>query len=186
MEKYFVFGLGNPGDKYKSTRHNLGFMVVDFLADKYNQTFTKKKFESSYLSFNELNKNLFLVKPQTFMNLSGKAVADFVNFYSIKKENYLIVYDDYDLPFGEFRIKDKGSSGGHNGIKDIIKCLGTEDFCRLRIGIKNDEKTPILSFVTKNFNTDEFSKLDSVKEKAVLIVESIIKEGISASQQKFN
>lgn len=130
-----IVGLGNPGSQYEKTRHNAGFMAVDVLLERFGIQ-KEDKDSNSHIFFSNINgeKVLFL-KPLTFMNLSGQAVSEVMNYYKIKKEDVFIIYDDKDLPIGKFRFRDKGSAGGHNGIKNIISHLGTEEFNRLKIGV---------------------------------------------------
>ena len=149
--KYLIFGLGNPGPEYYYTRHNVGFMVLDYLSQNYESSryalVSKVKFKG---------RTLILVKPQTYMNLSGKAVAYYVNLHKVPLTNVLVVYDDISLPFGTIRIRKKGSDGGHNGLKDIIRYLNTTQFPRMRIGIKNEENIHNLAdFVLSPFSERE-------------------------------
>ena len=149
--KFIIFGLGNPGAEYHNTRHNVGFMVLDFLSPNYESS---RYALTSKIKFR--GRTLFLVKPQTYMNLSGKAVAYYVNLLKVPLSNILIVYDDISIPFGTIRIRKKGSDGGHNGLKDIIKHLNTTQFPRMRIGIKNEEKIyDLAQFVLSPFSEEE-------------------------------
>lgn len=165
-----IFGLGNPGNKYETTRHNVGFLFVDYLAHKFG--FTPYKNESKFkalLSEGVLNgEKVLVVKPQTFMNLSGQTVQSILNFYKIPKENFIIVYDDKDMEFEKIRFRKTGSSGGHNGLKSIITTFGTE-FKRIKIGVANDliKKFDTADFVLNNFKKEEMEKLPFVFEEVI-------------------
>jgi len=155
---FLIVGLGNPSKKFEKTRHNAGFQAVDFLVgekDKFNRS---KKLNAEILKQGE---NIF-AKPQTFMNRSGQAVRSLVDYYKIKPENVIVIYDELDLPFGEIRIRESGSSAGHNGIKSIIEHLGTDEFYRIRIGIANEkkDKIPADKFVLKKFSRGELKELE--------------------------
>jgi PTH1 family peptidyl-tRNA hydrolase len=129
-----IVGLGNPGREYLMTRHSLGFLVVDRLTQKLGVELTKEKFRGLYYKTDDY----ILLKPQTYMNSSGECISDFMNYWRISKENLLVIYDDIALPLGQFRYREQGSSGGHNGMKNIIEKLGTNKFKRLRVGIDYD------------------------------------------------
>src|SRR4051794_38517360 len=126
-----IVGLGNPGQEYENTRHNLGFIIIDNLAEKLEVNLTKKKFNGFYYQTPEY----ILLKPQTYMNNSGACIAAFKNYFRIPSDNLLVIYDDIALPLGKFRYRCQGSAGGHNGVKNIIELLGSKDFKRLRVGI---------------------------------------------------
>ena len=178
---FLIVGLGNPGLKYKKTRHNTGFQVVDFLAGK--NKFNKNKKLQSEIVETEINNTslttkIILAKPQTFMNNSGKAVKALADYYKIKNNNIIIIYDELDLPFGKIRVRNRGSSAGHNGIKSIIQHLNTEDFLRIRIGIANKFREKILSeiFVLKKFSRDEYKELQNkILPEVVGKIKEIIK-----------
>ena len=130
-----IVGLGNPGKEYENTRHNLGFVVIDQLASKLNVELNKKKFNGLYCQTGEY----ILLKPQTYMNNSGECISTFLNYFHIPLDNLLVIYDEIALPLGKFRYRGQGSDGGHNGMKNIIKLIGSKDFKRLRIGIGYDK-----------------------------------------------
>lgn len=153
-----IVGLGNPGPEYNFTRHNFGFLALDFYAKVKNLTWQKPKFHALWLK----NGDRIFIKPQTFYNDSGRAVAEFANFYKIPLENILVVCDDFNLPFNSFRYRMKGSSGGNNGLKSISEYLHTTDFPRLRLGTGNDElrqKLGDVDFVLSRFTPEEKSAL---------------------------
>lgn len=148
-----IVGLGNPGKKYEKTRHNIGFVILNELAKYEKVKFAKNsKFKGE---ITRIHDDIILLKPITFMNLSGEAVLRVKQFYNIKDEDVLIVYDDLDLTCGKIRFKQKGSSGGHKGIKSIIQCLNTEDFHRLKIGIEKDEVIPVVNYVLGKFTKEQ-------------------------------
>lgn len=155
-----IIGLGNPGEKYLFTRHNLGFLFLNFLQETWNfPSFEKnEKFQAQMSKNNET----ILIKPQTFMNLSGEAVRDILKFYKLTPGDILVIHDDIDIDSGKYKIVSDSSSAGHNGIKDIIEKLGTQEFQRVRIGIKNDQlKNPLepADFVLQNFSEEELEKI---------------------------
>ena len=131
---WLVVGLGNPGQKYANTRHNMGFLTVDLLAEKAGVKLNKVKFKSAYNILNFAGCKCLVMKPQTYMNLSGEAVREAVQFYKVPADHVLVIYDDVSLPVGKLRVRPTGSAGGHNGIKNIIAHLGTQDFPRVKIG----------------------------------------------------
>ncbi len=131
---WLIVGLGNPGEKYAHTRHNMGFLTVDLLAEQEGQKLNKVKFKSAFDIFPFAGQRCLVMKPQTYMNLSGEAVREAVQFYKIPPERVLVIYDDVSLPVGKLRVRPTGSAGGHNGIKNIIAHLGTQDFPRIKIG----------------------------------------------------
>lgn len=166
-----IFGLGNPGRSYLETRHNLGFMVIDNLAKEYGIHF-KKDFKFSVQKTRLINKKeeVLLIKPGCFMNNSGKCVEKYLKCYQGKLIDFLVVYDDIALPFGIIRVREKGSSGGHNGMDSIISTLKTEKINRIRIGIggiKREENFDLANFVLEKFSQEEQKLLPSVLEKAV-------------------
>ena len=145
-----IVGLGNPGRKYNKTKHNVGFMCLDFYAEKNNIKFKKdNKFSGEWLKIGDL----VLLKPHTFMNNSGESLYKILNFFDVHIENVMVIYDDISLPFGKIRLREKGSSGGHNGIKSITQHLKTEEFKRVKIGI---DSNPLIE--TKNYVLSKFSK----------------------------
>lgn len=158
-----IVGLGNPGSKYKNTRHNAGFLALDYLVDGQDANWSEK-FEAEFTELGLNEEKVLLAKPQTFMNLSGKSVAAIVNFYKLTPATDLIViHDDKDLPFGSIKAAKDSSAAGHNGVKDIIDALGTQDFSRIRIGIEtreSDSPIPTDVFVLQPFSDDELSQLN--------------------------
>ena len=184
--KYLIIGLGNPGDKYENTRHNIGFKVLDKLADLSNTFFLNDK----YANLAELKlkgRKLFLVKPTTFMNLSGKSVNYWMQKTKINKENILVITDDISLPFGVLRMRPKGSDGGHNGLKDIQNVLGNSTYARLRFGIGSNFPVGSQSdYVLSNFNDEESLYIDERIDMAVKMIKSFTTIGISRTMSDFN
>lgn len=142
-----VVGLGNPGKEYEHTRHNAGFCVIDELAKECGASLTTKKFKALVDTVILQKEKVLLMKPQTYMNLSGEAVQQAMNFYQIDPKDIIIVYDDMDLPVGKIRLREKGSAGGQNGMKNIIKLLHTQEFPRIRVGIGKSENIPTVDYV---------------------------------------
>lgn len=171
-----IFGLGNPGKEYAKSRHNTGFMAIDALATKLGAEWKQDpKFKSEIASARRGNEQMFLVKPQTMMNLSGEAVVAVSNFYKADSDEITIIYDDLDLPLGEIRERDKGSAGTHNGMKSVIQLMGTEDIKRFRIGIESRGTTSpaeqdTTSYVLSNFSKEEKVKIDEAIQKLVDIL----------------
>ena len=184
---YVVIGLGNPEEEYSKTRHNMGFNTINKIARKYNIDVNKTKFQGLYETAAIEGKKTILIKPQTYMNLSGNCVQEFVNFYKIEKENIIVIYDDMDIEPGQIKIRKQGGSGGHNGMKSIIQMLGTEHFARVRIGIGRPKHNgDEINYVIGAIPQDEIPKLDEGTEKAKDAVIEIIKNGIDSAMNKFN
>lgn len=184
---YIIVGLGNPGDKYEKTRHNVGFNVIDLLAKEYSIDVSKIKHKALIGEGRVGTEKVILVKPMTYMNLSGESVADICNYYNIDLENLIVIYDDIDLDVGKIRIRKKGSGGTHNGMRSIVKCLGTTDFPRVRIGVSKPEPgRDLANFVLSRFNKEEEVDLKEGFDKAVKAIDCIIREDIDLSMNKFN
>ena len=184
---YLIIGLGNPEEEYSKTRHNMGFNTINKIAQKYKIEVNKNKYQGLYETTIIEGKKAILLKPQTYMNLSGKCVQEFVNFYKIEKDNIIVVYDDMDIEPGQIKIRKKGSAGGHNGMKSIIQMLGTEEFPRIRIGIgrpkyNGDE----INYVIGAIPEEEIPKLDEGTEKAKDAIIEVLKNGIDSAMNKFN
>ncbi|CAN2326258.1 aminoacyl-tRNA hydrolase [Fusobacterium sp. oral taxon C10] len=181
-----VIGLGNPGKKYEKTRHNMGFLAVDSLRKKFNLSDEREKFQAFVSEKNIDGEKVIFFKPQTFMNLSGNAVIEIINFYKLDpKKDIIVIYDDMDLPFGDIRIREKGSSGGHNGIKSIISHIG-EEFIRIKCGIGAKEKDAV-EHVLGEFNQTEQKNLDKILENINnCIVEILNVQNLDRIMQKYN
>ena len=184
---YLIIGLGNPEEEYSKTRHNMGFNTINKLAQKYNIKITKTKYEGLYETGEIEGQKVILIKPQTYMNLSGNCVKQFVDFYKVEKENVLVIYDDMDIEPGTIKIRKKGSAGGHNGMKSIVQVLGTEEFPRIRIGIGRPEHNgDEINYVIGAIPKEEIPKLKEGTEKAKEAIIEILKNGIDKAMNKFN
>jgi len=186
-----VVGLGNPGLKYEFTRHNIGFRIVDSLARDIEIEFKRVKSYYSLISRGMINNHkVILVKPQTFMNLSGRAVSKVVSYYQIPHQDLLIVYDDLNLELGQIRIRKKGSAGGHKGMESIMQYLNSEDIPRLRIGIGNPSVNfnfDCVSYVLSNFNNnDERDKIKKVIQLSTDAIKAITEGGFEKAMRKYN
>ncbi|MDA9754086.1 aminoacyl-tRNA hydrolase [bacterium] len=187
MKNFLIAGLGNPGDKYKNNRHNIGFQIIDTYLTYFSQNKLIDKFDSEYTSINFKENKLHIIKPKTFMNESGIAVNKCINFFKIPLENLIVIYDEMDLSPGNIKIKFGGGSAGHNGIKSIINCLSSEKFTRVRIGIgKPVNKEKISSYVLSNFTNDELNLFNEIKTNIKYIIEDLVLEGLPFAMNKFN
>ena len=183
---YVVVGLGNPGKQYENTRHNVGFMAIDYLADQLGVKVNKVKHKAMTGECRIGREKVLLVKPQTFMNLSGESVREIVEYYKIPIENLIVIYDDIDIDTGKVRIRSKGSGGTHNGMRSIIKLVGDNNFPRVRIGIGKDSRIPLTDFVLGGFRKDEVKLMEDAIISGVAGVEAIITEGIDKAMNKYN
>lgn len=183
-----IAGLGNPDDKYKFTRHNAGFMALDYLKYQWDFDFKfESKFNAELAKINHNGQSLIMLKPFTYMNLSGQSVIAVMNFYKISKEDVLIIYDDIAMPLGKIRFRAKGSDGGHNGIKSIIKVFGGDNsFDRLKIGIGPQPNLPSEVFVLQNFTDNQLLELKTVLKNVQSAVETYLESGLQAAQTTFN
>ena len=185
---YLIVGLGNPEEKYGGTRHNMGFNVINKLANKYKIEVDKNKFDGLYAKMDIENEEVILLKPQTYMNLSGISVKKVMDFYKITIDKLIIVYDDIDVEPGHIKIRKKGTDGGHNGIKSVIQELGTQEFMRIRVGIgKPLYKDDLINYVIgKKISNEEQEKLDKGIELGEKAVIEILKNGIDIAMNRFN
>lgn len=182
-----LVGLGNIGDKYCFTRHNVGFMVVDKLAIDRNVSLKEDKRLKCFLGkYKHGSEDIMLIKPTTFMNLSGDAVQLVMNYYKISVQDVLIVYDDLSLELGKVRFRANGSDGGHNGIKSVIKCAGTSNVARLKVGIGPQPSIPSETFVLQNFNKEQLETLKPVLKISVEAVEYYFVNGMQKAQNTYN
>jgi len=184
---YIIVGLGNPDAKYEKTRHNAGFEVIDKLANTYGIDFNKKKFKAIIGEGMIGSEKVILVKPTTYMNLSGESVEGAIGFYKLTSENIIVIYDDISLDVGKIRIRERGSAGGHNGIKSIVSCIKTENFKRIRIGIgKKPEEWDLADYVLSQFNKDEEEIIITATTTACEAIETIVRDGIGNAMNRFN
>jgi len=184
--KYLIAGLGNIGAEYELTRHNIGFLVLDQLADKHGGKFAMDRLAEK-AEIKHKGRSLHLIKPTTYMNLSGKAIAYWLQELKIPKENLLVILDDLALPFGTLRMRTKGSSAGHNGLKNIEQLLNGQDYSRLRFGIGNEfGKGQQVDFVLSNFTQQEFTELPPIMERANEMVLSFTTIGPERTMSLYN
>lgn len=184
---YIIVGLGNPEPQYSRTRHNMGFDVINKLAEKNDIKLNKTKFNAIYGTGSINGEKVILVKPQTFMNLSGDSVVQFVNFYKIPLQNLIIIYDDMDTDISKIRIRAKGGPGSHNGMKSIVYRLDTEDFARIRVGIgKPKTEFDRANYVIGHIPDEEYVELQEGEELAVEAVEYWLTKGIDNAMNKYN
>lgn len=184
---YLIVGLGNPEEKYSNTRHNMGFDVINELSKGCDIKVSKSKFDALY-GMGEINgKKIILVKPQTYMNLSGESIIKFKRFYKLSNKNIIVVYDDMDLNIGDIRLKAKGGPGTHNGMKSVIDNLNTEEFIRIRVGIGTPKyKDDIINYVLEQIPKREREILDQSIIKAKDSIIEILENGIDRAMNKFN
>ena len=183
---YIIVGLGNPGKQYENTRHNMGFLAVDLLAEKYNIDVNKIKFKALVGEGRIAGQKVLLVKPQTYMNLSGEAVRQAMDFYKIVPEELIVIYDDIDIPTGTFRIRKKGSPGTHNGMRNIFQHIQTNDFPRIRVGIGSGKKDNLAGYVTGGISKSEQEILADVLKSSADAAACIIEKGIDKAMNEYN
>lgn len=188
MESWLIVGLGNPGKEYAHTRHNCGFRAIDILADNLNCKIEKGKFQGLYGQATYSGKKIFLLKPQTYMNLSGQSVLQMSAYYSIPPQRIIILFDDISLEPGRLRIRSNGSAGGHNGIKSIISQLGSQDFPRVKIGVggKPDPNADLAQWVLSGFTASEEKALSCALQDAADAALCIIDKGPSEAANRYN
>ncbi len=186
--EFIIAGLGNPGAKYETTRHNSGFVFLDMLADKYGVKLNKIKFKAVCESADINSHKCLLLKPQTFMNNSGQSVREAAAFYKIPPENIIVVFDDISLECGRLRIRRKGTDGGHNGIKSIIYHLNSDNFPRIKLGVgkKPDNGMDLADWVLSSFTKDEAELMRQAAENAVSAVEMMVSGETDRAMSKFN
>lgn len=184
---YLIVGLGNPETEYDNTRHNMGFHVINQLAEGYQIEIKKAKFKGLVGDGIIEGKKVILLKPQTYMNLSGESVIEVKNFYKLELENIIVIYDDIDIEPGKIRIRKKGSPGTHNGMKSVVHYLASEDFIRIRVGIgKPEPEIDLISHVVGNIPEEEKKLLEEGTKKAKEAVIEILKNGISSAMNLYN
>ena len=184
---YLIVGLGNPEEEYSKTRHNMGFNAINKIAEQYGIKVTKNKFQGLYESALIEGEKVILLKPQTYMNLSGESIIQFVKFYKINYDEIIVICDDLDTSVGNIRIRKKGGPGTHNGMKSTVACLNTTDFPRVRVGIGMPEnKEKLIEYVIGHVPNEEYIKLQDGVKKAADAITEILKSGIDIAMNKYN
>lgn len=181
-----IVGLGNPGSQYASTRHNAGFMLIDKLCESMGASMTQSKFQGIFGTARLCGKTVYLLKPQTFMNLSGKSVVACMNFYHLPIQNVMVLHDELDLPVGDLRIKAAGGSGGHNGLKSIMELTGKNEFDRIRIGIGRPVHGDVINYVLGNFPDTDVEALDKSLTVGVDAIKTYVARGRQAAMNYCN
>ena len=184
---YIIAGLGNPGKEYMGTRHNAGFSVIDELADKYNISVDTAKHKGLIGKGVIAGQKVILVKPMTYMNNSGECIREVMDYYKCDIDDFIVIFDDISLDVGKLRLRAKGSAGGHNGIKDIIRQLGTEKFLRIKVGVGAKPKGwDLADHVLGRFSTEDRKLVDEAIEKAAKAVDIMISQGVDAAMNEYN
>nr|WP_199589683.1 aminoacyl-tRNA hydrolase [Lujinxingia litoralis] len=186
MSRTLIVGLGNPGPKYEGTRHNIGFAAVNRLAERYRLTVTQSKFHGVYTTGIICGVDVALLKPLTFMNLSGKSVAPAMKFFNVEPVSLIVLHDELDVELGQMKIKEGGGHGGHNGLRDIVAKTGTREFLRVRLGIGRPEHGDVTNHVLGRFRPDETPAVERMLDDACDAVETILSEGVAAAQNRFH
>lgn len=181
-----IVGLGNPGREYINTRHNIGFMCLDEIAEHFGVKFDSNKFTGEYTQFNYKGEKIILLKPGKYMNLSGEVVRDFVNFFKINIEDILIICDDLDTPVGTYRLRYKGSPGGHNGLKNIELHLSTSEYKRIKLGISNNKNIDTKDYVLGKFTKEEQELIQPIIKNMPNIIEDYLKLPFDNLMNKYN
>lgn len=181
-----IVGLGNPGKEYVSTRHNAGFRFIDEYARKKNIEINKEKFKGLYATFTKNNEKIILLKPQKYMNLSGEVVKSFMDFYKIDKEDILIIVDDLDTELGHLKLKYKGSSGGHNGLKNIEENIKSREYKRVKIGISNNKNKDKIDYVIGKVSKEELDKMNKVNAYAEELIDDYLTMNFDNVMNKYN
>jgi PTH1 family peptidyl-tRNA hydrolase len=182
-----IVGLGNPGSQYERTRHNIGFLIIDYLAERWNIKMNQSKYNGLYGTGTVNGEKVVLLKPLTYMNLSGEAIAPLARFYKIGLEDIAVIYDDLDLPKGKVRLRQKGSAGGHNGMKSTIQHLGGDSFNRIRVGIGRPEgRIPVPDYVLTNFKDDEWEIMKEAIDKSLKVCDQWLNEPFLKVMNSFN
>lgn len=181
-----IVGLGNPGPRYANNRHNVGYQVVARLAERHDMTFTRVMFKACITTGDIAAERVVLARPLTFMNLSGQAVRPLLHWYHLDLAELLVIHDDLDLPLGRIRLRNKGGSGGHKGMRSIIQSLNSEDFPRLRIGIGRPERADPQGYVLQDFTSQQLTTMAEAYDRAATAVECFVSSGIVAAMGEFN
>jgi peptidyl-tRNA hydrolase, PTH1 family len=183
---YIIVGLGNPGKRYQHTKHNIGFITIDFLAEKHGIQINKIKHKALVGEGVISGQKVLLVKPQTYMNLSGNSVREIVAYYKVELENLIVVYDDIDIPMGRLRIRKRGSAGTHNGMRSIVYDLQADGFPRVRIGIGGERRIRLTDYVIGGFGKEERKLMEESVTRASAALECLLSEGIDQAMNEYN
>lgn len=186
VDMYIIVGLGNPGKKYEHTRHNMGFIAMDKLSERSGIEISRERFKGLTGEGNISGEKAILLKPQTFMNLSGESVREAVAYYKVPEDHVIVIYDDIDIPLGSIRIRKSGGAGTHNGMRSVVSELGTEAFPRVRIGIGNDSGDSLIKHVIGKVSSEERKILDDTAEEVAVVIEDILKHGLDMSMNMHN
>ncbi|MCX7571982.1 aminoacyl-tRNA hydrolase [Tumebacillus sp. DT12] len=182
-----IIGLGNPGKEYEMTRHNIGWMALDRLAKEWNIDVTKSKYRALYGEGTVKGEKVVLLKPMTYMNLSGESLSQAMQWYKPDLKDIVVLYDDMDIPLGKLRLRTKGSPGGHNGIKSLVQHLGTQEFNRVRMGIGRPHPgSDVIKHVLTNFRKEEVEDVENAVSKIGDVIECIIDQGFLIAMNRFN
>lgn len=182
-----IVGLGNPGREYSATRHNVGFMAVDVLAERWGATGWRERFDAQVAEYRGGGENVLLVKPQTYMNLSGRAVSALINWYKLTAADLIVIYDDVDLPAGKLRLRPGGGAGGHRGIESLFDHLGSDGFARVRIGVgRPPQYMETADYVLSRFTAEEQPLMAEAIKRAADAVEAILKQGLTKAATEFS
>ncbi len=184
---YIIAGLGNPGTKYELTKHNVGFSAIDMYARKHEVSIDKKKFDGLYCKCNIKGEDVILLKPQTFMNLSGDCISQFVNYFKVPHENLIVIFDDIEFEMGSIKIRAKGSGGTHNGMRDIVSKIKDTNFPRVRVGIGNDARMELFEYVLSPFTQSQIKEvMNPAYEKVCEALDMYLSFGIDQAMNKYN
>ena len=181
-----IVGLGNPGEKYKNTRHNAGYNFLESYAKANNLEINKKKYNGLYATFQKNNQTIMLLKPEKYMNLSGEVIRLYIEFFKINKDDILIIHDDIDTPLGKIKFKRKGSSGGHNGLKNIEQNLETQEYKRLKIGLSKNSEDNLIDYVIKPMPKKEIEILNQINQNAKEIIDDYLTMDFEKLMNKYN
>ena len=181
-----IVGLGNPDKKYDKTRHNVGFMVMDRIAEDCGVSISTTKLKGKFVKFKYHGEDVILLKPMTYMNLSGESVIQVMNYFKIDVEDLLVIYDDLDMPVGKLRLRESGSAGGHNGVKNIIAHVGTQRFKRIRVGIDKNPRIDTIDYVLGRFTKEEQPLIEEGIERAMKAVKLYLEKGFAMAMNTYN
>ncbi len=186
MTTKLIVGLGNPGSKYQWTRHNAGFMVLDRLSHVSGIPVNRKRYSGFYGEGDWNNEHLLLLKPQTFMNLSGRSVSEALRFHKLSLKDLMVIHDDLDIPFGRVKVKEGGGHGGHNGLRSLVSELGSGGFARVRVGIGRPEHGDVVNYVLSSFEKDELAQVPQLVDNIIDLLVVYVREGLGKAMSFYN